>query len=96
MEKAHTKDELEPDAPALIPVLARLRRHFAKVRAANYRAKALANLSHAQRRAYQKVFGMLYERSPDKANAKLLVDRILAGISRISKRKSASTPKTVS
>jgi hypothetical protein len=87
MEKALFKDVLKPDAPALASVLAKLRRDLAKVKATNYRAKVLAKLSPAKRRAYEQVFAHLYECSTDKAGTKLLVDRILARLARSDAKK---------
>jgi len=82
MAKALSKEALKTDAPTLVPVLQRLRREFAKVSAGNYRAKALGKLAPVKRRAYEEVFTLLYECSGDRADAKLLVDRILARLAR--------------
>jgi hypothetical protein len=87
MEKALGKDALKLDAPALLPVLGKLRRYFAKVSSTNYRAKVLTNLAPVQRRAYEQAFALLYECSTDKSSAKLLVDRMLAQLARIRRKK---------
>jgi len=89
MEKALLKDVLKPVAPALTLIVTKLRRNLAKVNAANYRAKALAKLAPAKRRAYEQVFALLYECSTDKAGSKLLVDRVLARLARSNAKKSA-------
>ena len=90
MEKALGKDALKFDAPALLPVLTKLRRDFAKVSSTNYCAKVLTNLAPVQRRAYEQAFALLYECSTDKSNAKLLVDRMLARLARNLKKKKKS------
>jgi len=88
METALTKEVLKAEAPSLSPVVGRLRRDLEKIGSAKYEAKALATMSPQQRRAYEQVFGLLYECSTDKAGAKLLVDRMLARLSRMKKKKS--------
>jgi hypothetical protein len=91
MEKALAKDVLKLDAPAVLPVLARLRRDLENVRTINYRAKALAGIaSPVQRSAYEQAFALVYECSADKAHAKLLVDRMLVHLSRLTKKKKKS------
>lgn len=87
MDKALLKDVLKPDVPTLTPVIAKLRRDLAKVDAANYRSKILARLAPAKRRAYEQVFALLYECSTDKASTKLLIDRMLARITRHNAKK---------
>jgi len=87
MDKALAKDALKSDARTLLPVLAKLRRDFAKVRSTSYSAKVLARLAPVQRNAYEQAFALVYECSNDKAHAKLLVDRILAHLPRRLKKK---------
>ena len=87
MEKALGKEALKLDAPALLPVLVKLRRDFTKVGSTNYRAKVLSNLAPVQRRAYEQAFALLYECSTDKSSAKLLVDRMLVRLARNLKKK---------
>jgi hypothetical protein len=86
MEKALEKDALKLDAPALLPILTKLQRDFAKVSSTNYRAKVLTNLAPVQRRAYEQAFALLYECSTDKSGAKLLVDRMLVRLARLQKK----------
>jgi len=87
MEKALAKEALKLDTPVLLPVLARLRREFTKVSATHYRAKVLDNLAPVQRHAYERAFALLYECSPDRAAAKLLVDRMLGRMARDLRKK---------
>lgn len=88
MDKALAKEVLKADAPLVQPKLAKLRRELEKIRATNYRAKALASLaSSIQRNAYEQAFALVYECSTDKAHAKLLVDRMLVHLSRRLKKK---------
>jgi Histidine kinase-, DNA gyrase B-, and HSP90-like ATPase len=82
MHKVVTKDVLRTDVPRLLPVLSRLRREFAKVSTKAYHAKVLASLAPVQRRTYEQAFALLYECSPDKNTARLLVDRMLARLAR--------------
>jgi hypothetical protein len=89
MEKALTKDILKADAATLRPVVTKLRRRLHRVNTATYRAKALASLAPVQRHAYEQAFALLYECSADKENAKLLVDRMLAGLARKLRKKKA-------
>jgi len=86
MERALDKDALKLDAPSLVPVLAKLRRDFAKVSVTNYRAKVLGTLAPVQRRAYEQAFALLYECSTDKSSAKLLVDRMLVRLARLHRK----------
>jgi len=88
MEKTLAKDVLKEDAAALWPTLSKLRRGFAKSSSTDYRARALARLAPVQRRAYEQAFAFLYECSPDKDSAKLLVDRILVRLAKVKKKKS--------
>lgn len=87
MEKALGKDALKFDAPALRLILTTMRRDFAKASSTNYRAKVLTNFAPVQRRAYEQTFALLYECSTDKSSAKLLVDRMLARLARIRRKK---------
>jgi hypothetical protein len=88
IEKALAKEVLKLDAPAVLAVLAKLRRDFGKVSSTNYRAKTLASIaSPVQRNAFEQAFALVYECSTDKAHAKLLVDRMLARLARIYKKK---------
>jgi molecular chaperone HtpG len=87
MENALSKTALKPEAPMLAPVVTKLRRVLDKVISTRYPAKALASLSPQQRSAYEQVFALVYECSPDKSGAKLMVDRILARLSRNLKKK---------
>jgi len=88
MEKALAKEVLKVDAPVVLPKLAKLRREFEKVRSTNYRAKALAGIvSTIQRNAYEQAFALVYECSTDKSHAKLLVDKMLVHLSRLTKKK---------
>jgi Histidine kinase-, DNA gyrase B-, and HSP90-like ATPase len=87
IDKALAKDALKADAQTLVPVLAKLRRDFAKVRSTGYSAKVLARLAPVQRKAYEQAFALIYECSNDKAHAKLLVDRMLVHLPRRLKKK---------
>ncbi len=82
MDKTLAKDVLRADVPRLSPLLIKLRRQFATVNSKRYRAKVLAALPPVQRTAYERAFSLLYECSEDKNAAKLLVDRILARLTR--------------
>jgi Histidine kinase-, DNA gyrase B-, and HSP90-like ATPase len=77
-----SREVLKMDLPTLAPILLRLRRELARVGAGNYRAKGLDKMAPAKRRAYEEVFALLYECSADRAEAKLLVDRMLARLAR--------------
>jgi hypothetical protein len=87
IDKVLAKDALKSDARTLLPVLAKLRRDFAKVRSTGYRAKVLTRLAPAQRKAYEQAFALVYECSNDQAHAKLLVDRMLVHLPRRLKKK---------
>jgi molecular chaperone HtpG len=88
IEKALGKDVLKVDAPTVSPVVAKLRRELEKVRTSNYQNKALAGIaSPVQRKAYEQAFALVYECSLDKAQAKLLVDKMLVQLSRLTKKK---------
>jgi hypothetical protein len=87
MEKVLKKDFLKSDLSRFTPVLNKLRRDFERVGATRYRARVLSGLAPVQRNAYEQAFTLLYECSADKAVAKLLVDRILARMSRTMKGK---------
>jgi Histidine kinase-, DNA gyrase B-, and HSP90-like ATPase len=82
MEIELSKAALKFDAPTLLPVLAKLRRDFSKIQSAKYRPKVLSNLSPVQRRAYEQAFALVYECFPDKSDAKVLIDRMLARLAR--------------
>jgi molecular chaperone HtpG len=88
METALTKDALKQQASTLTPVLAKLRRDFGRISANKRKAKVLEALSPQSRRAYEQVFALLYECSPDKTGTKLLVDQMLARLARHLKKKS--------
>jgi hypothetical protein len=87
IDKALAKDALKSDAHTLLPVLAKLRRDFARVRSTSYSAKVLGRLAPVQRKAYEQAFALVYECSSDKTHAKLLVDRMLAHLPRRLKKK---------
>ena len=89
MDKALTKEPLKQEAPALRRVLTKLRRDFEKVNSTRHRAKVLASLSPQSRKAYEQVFALLYECSPDKCSTRLLVDRMLARLARKLRRRKA-------
>jgi molecular chaperone HtpG len=82
MELALEKNALKLDTPVLFPVLAKLRRELSKEESAKYHSRALASLSPVQRRAFERAFALVYECSSDRSNAKLLVDRMLARLTR--------------
>lgn len=58
----------------------KVERDVSKVLKAPVRASALSDLAPSKRHAYQKLIGLIYECSASQANAKLLVDKILARI----------------
>jgi molecular chaperone HtpG len=58
----------------------KLEREVSKILQAPVRASALADIPSSKRRAYEQVIGLIYECSASQANAKLLVDKILARI----------------
>lgn len=59
----------------------RLKRKAEKVLQTTYRASAFREVPPAKRRAYEELIGLIYECSSNQANARLLVDKILARIS---------------
>jgi hypothetical protein len=88
MNKAVLKDFLKADAPALLDVLSKLRREFLKIKSGqDVQAKVLSRLAPVQRRAYQQVFSLLYECSPDRIAAKALVDRMLLRIAQENRKR---------
>jgi molecular chaperone HtpG len=87
MEKSLAKGAIRFDAPLLGQELKKLRREFEKSSPLKYEAKVLSGLSPQHRKAYEQVFGLLYECSPDKGSAKLLVDRVLARLQRLTREK---------
>jgi molecular chaperone HtpG len=88
IEKALSKEVLKLDAPTVMPVIAKLRKESEKVSAGNYKHKALAGmLSPIQRSAFEQAFALVYECSADKAQAKLLVDKMLVHLSQRMKKK---------
>lgn len=58
----------------------KLERDVSKILNAPVRASALADVPSSKRRAYEQLIGLIYECSASQANAKLLVDKILARI----------------
>jgi molecular chaperone HtpG len=88
METALTKDALKQQASSLTLVLAKLRRDFGRISSNKRKAKVLEALSPQSRRAYEQVFALLYECSPDKTGTKLLVDQMLARLARQLRKKS--------
>lgn len=58
----------------------RLEREVSKILQAPVRVSALADIPSSKRKAYEQVIGLIYECSASQANAKLLVDKILARI----------------
>ena len=59
----------------------KLEREVSRILKAPVRASALSDIPSSKRRAYEHVIGLIYECSAGQANAKLLVDKILARIS---------------
>lgn len=59
----------------------KLRRKAEKVLQIAYKASAFRNMAPAKRRAYEELIGLIYECSSNQANARLLVDKILARLS---------------
>jgi hypothetical protein len=59
----------------------KLERDVSKVLNAPVKASPLSDLPSSKRRAYEQLIGLIYECSASQANAKLLVDKILARIS---------------
>jgi molecular chaperone HtpG len=58
----------------------KLDRDVSKILNSPVRASALADVPSSKRRAYEQLIGLIYECSASQANAKLLVDKILARI----------------
>jgi hypothetical protein len=87
MGRALAKDVWKEDAPPLLAALSKLRRDAQKIFGAKHEAKTLAGLAPVQRRAYERVFAMIYECTADKGAAKLLIDRMLTRISKSHKAK---------
>jgi len=58
----------------------KLERDVSKILKAPVRASALSDIPPSKRRAYEQLIGLIYECSASQANAKLLVDKILARI----------------
>lgn len=59
----------------------KVEREVSKILKAPARAGALSDISPSKRSAYQQLISLIYECSASQANAKLLVDKILARIS---------------
>jgi molecular chaperone HtpG len=59
----------------------KLERDVSRVLKAPVRASALSDIPAARRRVYEQLIGLIYECSASQANAKLLIDKILARIS---------------
>lgn len=91
METALTKDALRLEAPKLEPQLLKLRRSLHRLTSSTRRSSVLTRFSPQQRRAYERVFALVYECCKDKAEAKLMVDRILARLARTSKKRRTNT-----
>lgn len=88
MNKALLKDFLKADAPVLLETLSKLRRDFLKIKSGqDAQAKVLSRLVPAQRRAYQQVFSLLYECSPDRVATKALIDKVLLKIAQEKRKK---------
>ena len=58
----------------------KLARDVSKLLNAPVKASALSDLPPSKRQAYEQLIGLIYECSASQANAKLLVDKILARI----------------
>jgi len=58
----------------------KLERDVSRILKAPVRASALSDIPSSKRRAYEQLIGLIYECSASQANAKLLVDKILARI----------------
>jgi Histidine kinase-, DNA gyrase B-, and HSP90-like ATPase len=58
----------------------KLERDVSKILNAPVKASALSDFPSSKRRVYEQLIGLIYECSPSQANAKLLVDKILARI----------------
>lgn len=58
----------------------KVERDVSRILKAPVRASALADIPSSKRRAYEQVIGLIYECSASQANARLLVDKILARI----------------
>ena len=58
----------------------KLERDVSRILQAPVRASALADIPSSKRKAYEQLIGLIYECSASQANAKLLVDKILARI----------------
>jgi len=56
----------------------KLEKHVSKILDAPVKVNALAEFPSSKRRAYEEIFGLIYECSASQANAKLLVDKMLA------------------
>jgi molecular chaperone HtpG len=70
------------EAASVDPIreIAKLKRHLAKAADLDASAGPLSSLASHQRRTYEEVFSLIYECSPNRAAAKVLVERILARI----------------
>ena len=66
--------------PALRRRKEKLERDIGKILQRPVKAMALSEIASSKRRAYEQVIGLIYECSASQANAKLLVDKILARI----------------
>ncbi len=56
----------------------KLRREVAKLEGRDCSVSPLEHLSKTQRRAYQRVFSLIYECAPNRTVAKVIVDRVVA------------------
>jgi hypothetical protein len=81
LERIITKGILPPEiVSGLRKRKERLERDVSKTLQAPVRASALSDIPSSKRRAYEQLIGLIYECSTSEANAKLLVDKILARI----------------
>lgn len=91
METALAKEALRLEAPTLKPQLANLRRSLQRQVSSARKASPLTRFSPQQRRAYERVFALVYDCCKDKSEAKLMVDRIIARLARASKKRRRDT-----
>jgi len=78
MDKASSSSALnQPDQTRLLTSLRSINRRWQKALCSRSSHRALARMGDKERRVIERVFALVYDFSPNKQSAKLLVDRIL-------------------
>ena len=79
MEKIAARDSLREDSAGHLKATVRkIQRQLVRIEGKRHVSKPLAKLPPYKRRAYEQVFGVIYECVPDANSARSLIDRILS------------------